>query len=84
MVNLNTKSTNLGLIGVINTDGKLTGNISLKTKYNEYEGNYEITPSNKINILNTKDKVLYENIVVNPIPSNYGLITWNGHILTVS
>ena len=24
------------------------------------------------------------NVTIMPIPSNYGLITWNGHVLTVS
>ena len=26
----------------------------------------------------------FANVTVNPIPSNYGLITWNGSVLTVS
>lgn len=87
-------NTNTNLIGTINSAVKLTGNISdnrklkgnitLKTKYKEYEGIYEITPSNKQTILETNNKVLYKNIIVNPIPSRYGLITWNGQTLTVS
>ena len=34
--------------------------------------------------LATAEKTVLENIVINPIPSNYGLITWNGSVLTVS
>ena len=49
-----------------------------------YDGITEVTPSNQAQILQTSNKTLTRNIVVNPIPSNYGLITWNGSTLTVS
>ena len=49
-----------------------------------YDGIAEITPSQNTQILQTSNKALTRNIVVNPIPSNYGLITWNGSTLTVS
>jgi len=49
-----------------------------------YDGITEITPSQDTQILQTSNKALTRNIVVNPIPSNYGLITWNGSVLTVS
>ena len=29
-------------------------------------------------------KKFFKNIRINPIPSNYGLITWDGSVLTVS
>lgn len=50
----------------------------------EYHGSYEVTPSLQTQTLNTKDKILLNNVKVNPIPNNYGLITWNGSSLTVS
>ena len=49
-----------------------------------YEGEYIVTPQAVEQILPTKDTLLAANIVINPIPSNYGLITWNGSTLTVS
>ena len=49
-----------------------------------YHGTYEITPSDSAQTLNTANMVLNDNIVINPIPSNYGLISWNGSALTVS
>ena len=49
-----------------------------------YEGDYTVTPSSETITLNTAGKTLVDDIVVNPIPSNYGLITWNGTTLTVS
>ena len=49
-----------------------------------YTGEYEITPSAETQTLNTAGLRLTRNVTVNPIPQNYGLITWNGAFLTVS
>lgn len=51
---------------------------------NTYDGPYEVTPSNQMQTLNTDDLLMTQNVTINPIPSNYGLITWNGSTLTVS
>ena len=50
----------------------------------DYEGPYEVIPSTEEQTLATANKTLTLNVVVKPIPSNYGLITWNGSELTVS
>ena len=49
-----------------------------------YEGATEVTPTQETQTLETQGFRLLENIIINPIPSNYGLITWNGSALTVS
>lgn len=49
-----------------------------------YDGPYEVTPSAETQVLQTADRRATENIVVNPIPKNYGLITYNGYEITVS
>jgi hypothetical protein len=49
-----------------------------------YTGETVVTPSETEQVLATADKVVARNIVINPIPSNYGLITWNGSTITVS
>lgn len=49
-----------------------------------YDGPYEVTPSSETQTLLTEDKTMGGNVVINPIPSNYGLINWNGSVLTVS
>ena len=49
-----------------------------------YKGDCEFTPSSETQIVQTKDKVLLENIVINPIPQNYGLITYNGSVITIT
>ena len=49
-----------------------------------YPGPYTVTPSVQAQTLATQNLTLTGNITVNPIPQNYGLITWNGAFLTVS
>lgn len=49
-----------------------------------YEGEVVFTPSDSVQIVATKDLVLSDDITINPIPSNYGLISWNGRGLLVS
>ena len=50
----------------------------------DYEGEYRFTPSSEAQTIPTAGKTLTLDIVVDPIPENYGLITWNGSSLTVS
>lgn len=52
--------------------------------YEEYHGTTEVTPSAEAQVLNTDHFLMGSDITINPIPSNYGLITWNGATLTVS
>jgi len=49
-----------------------------------YDGEYEITPSQSTQTLETAHLKMRSNVVINPIPSNYGLITWDGSKLRVS
>lgn len=50
----------------------------------KYNGPVVITPTQDTQVLDMAGKYTDSNITVNPIPSNYGLITWDGSILTVS
>lgn len=43
----------------------------------------EVTPSDNEQVLLTADRVLTKNIIVNPIPENYGRLLWSGNTLTV-
>ena len=70
---------------VVEADATLTTSVRhWQTEYPDYEGAYEFTPSAEVQTLDSTDKVMHQNIIINPIPSNYGLITWNGATLTVS
>lgn len=82
-------SLNMVFDGDLSTDivfeGELGTYIEVSAQqYDTYTGSYEVTPSAETQTLATANKVLTEDIVVNPIPSNYGLITYNGSFITVS
>ena len=49
-----------------------------------YTGQTTVIPSALQQTLQTAGTLLLQNITIEPIPSNYGLITWNGATLTVS
>ena len=49
-----------------------------------YTGEYTVTPSSETQVLQTNALRMTGNITVNPIPQNYGLVTWNGSTLTIS
>ena len=72
----------------INTGGLAIGTgMPVARDYEErdpYEGEYTITPSTETQVLSTRNLRMTDNVTVEPIPQNYGLITWNGSTLTVS
>ena len=74
------------LIGTLSGTGSLTGALSTTQPPPPtiYGGPYEVTPSRDTQVLETRSKLATADIVINPIPSNYGLITYSGSILTVS
>ena len=77
------------LDGELSLNIPMDGEVGTVTKVVEhdlptYTGETVITPSTTEQVLATAEKVVTRNIVITPIPSNYGLITWNGSTLTVS
>jgi hypothetical protein len=84
------------LTGTLTSAGRVTGALSsdptLSVKLTipnaagvpRYEGDYEFTPSDQTQTVAIEGLMARQDIVINPIPSNYGLITWNGSTLTVS
>lgn len=49
-----------------------------------YDGEYHVTPSQALQTLLTANRVLLQNIIIDAIPSNYGLIEWDGSIMRIS
>lgn len=49
-----------------------------------YEGEYTVEPTEEAQIIPTTGKSMMQDFIVAPIPNNYGLITWDGHTITVS
>ena len=52
--------------------------------YDRYAGPYEFTPTEETQTVACAEKLTTDNIIINPIPTNYGRITWNGSVLTVT
>lgn len=49
-----------------------------------FQGAYEYTPTQSTQTIPIEGLKALQDIVINPIPNNYGLITWNGSVITVS
>ena len=49
-----------------------------------YPGEATVIPSEETQILQTAGFQMPRNVTIEPIPQNYGLITWNGSVITVS
>ena len=49
-----------------------------------YEGSYELTPSAEAQVIQTNGLRMTSDLTIAPIPTNYGLITWDGTTITVS
>lgn len=67
----------------LSSDG-VYGSIMQYDSHSLYAGSYEFTPSAERQTISIGDKIASQDITINPIPSNYGLVTWNGSFLTIS
>lgn len=65
-------SANIGMDMMVRVDGT------------PYTGQTAVIPSDTRQVLPTSGTLLTQDITIEPIPQNYGLITWNGSTLTVS
>ena len=74
------------IVGTITPRGELAGTIAISqgVRYPEYDGPITITPTSEEQTIPTSWRVVTQDLTVAPIPSNYGLISVSGHILTVS
>lgn len=64
-----------------------TADLATVTKtedHDYYQGATTFTPTDTAQTIAVADLVCAEDITINPIPSNYGRIEWNGAFLTVS
>ncbi len=68
---------------IIEVEATLTTNIEY-SEMPSYDGAVEVTPSAEAQVLETRNTALYQNITINPIPHNYGLISWSGLGIKVS
>lgn len=56
------------LVGRISGEGALVGRVSIASGYDDYKGKYNVTPKAVIQTLNTRNKRLANDVVVNEIP----------------
>lgn len=68
----------------IENDDSLSFEFQSNASADIYAGEYEVTPSASTQTLLTSEKLMSANVVINPIPSNYGLITYDGSKLTIT
>ena len=50
----------------------------------DYTGPYTFTPAASPQIVPTSGLRMIDNVTINPVPSDYGHISWNGSVITVS
>ena len=80
------------LNGVASINGTLSGLATLNAGLtvpevvvtSPFTGSYEYTPTSQTQTIEINGLRATDDITINPIPSNYGLITWDGATLTVS
>lgn len=84
------------LVGVLSVAAQLTGTLSgggalegtitrpAVISPDPYGGPYEFLPGDTARTIEIEGLMATANIVIQPVPSNYGKITWNGSTLTVS
>lgn len=72
--------------GKVESGGVLIGSVGFpKCAYPPiYAGDYVFTPSADTQTIEIAKKTARTDITINPIPSNYGLVSWDGATLTVS
>ena len=72
------------LSGNVSSGSAISGSLSRDMHYNYYSGPFSVVPSSEEQTIHTANFVVGRDIIVAPIPSNYGLVTWNGSVLTIS
>lgn len=63
---------------------KLSSVVQFVESVDWYEGEYLFQPSDDEQIIEIADKTATQNIVIEPIPNNYGLIEYDGTTIRVS
>ena len=69
----------------IEADAELTTNVThYHSQYPDYDGETVFTPTEYTQTIPTGHTVLLSDITINPIPSNYGRITYSGGIISIT
>lgn len=68
---------------VLPNDGEY-GEVTKVKAADYYTGETTVTPSTETQRLTTTGLLIPSDVTINPIPPNYGLISWDGRVITVS
>ena len=60
-----------------------TAPIQIITGVDWYDGSYDFIPTEQAQTIQISDKTARANITIEPIPTNYGRITYNGSTILV-
>lgn len=74
------------IVAEIDDEEEITASIELPAaiETDPYTGPYVFTPDDTSQIISIADLKAIEDIIINPIPQNYGLITYDGSGIRVS
>lgn len=73
------------LVGSLSSAPTLNGLLTVPTTASIfYDGAYEFTPTSQAQVISIEHLEARQDITINPIPHNYGKITYNGTKITVS
>lgn len=64
----------------------LTGEVTFPSvaSVEQYKGDYVFAPASVPQVIDIQGKQATEDIIIEAIPSNYGLVEWDGSVLKVS
>ena len=75
--------TSGSLSGIICSDGGLNGSLSIPVGYDDYTGEYEITPKVNEQELKTKDKHMVKDLLIKAIPYYEVENVYNGQTVII-
>lgn len=75
--------TSWSLSGIICSDGGLNGSLSIPVGYDDYTGEYEITPKVNEQELKTKDKHMVKDLLIKAIPYYEVENVYNGQTVII-
>ena len=71
------------LTGTVSAEASLSGSLTIAGSIPSYHGSFEVTPGDEPQTVECAGLLMPQDIIINPVPSNYGRIEWNGVSLSV-
>ena len=77
--------TSIGVLtGEVSAEQGLSGTLTIAGSIPSYPGPYMVTPGDAEQVIACEGLLMPQDIIIQPVPSNYGRISWDGVTLTVS